>query len=128
MMAMAFSQARRVLVVDDDEAVLETTLALVTDLGYAADQAMSGAQALRLFDATPYDVVLTDLRMPGMSGWEFLEAVRRRRPDTPVILLTGFIANEDDPRLRQPRVALLRKPVDAATLHAAIMRLLVEGL
>ena len=128
MMAMAFSQARRVLVVDDDEAVLEMTLALVTDLGYAADKAMSGAEALRLFDATPYDVVLTDLRMPGMSGWEVLDAVRRRRPDTPVILLTGFIASEDDPRLRQRRVGLLRKPVDAATLHAAIMRLLVEGL
>jgi CheY-like chemotaxis protein len=128
MTAMAFGHARRLLIIDDDPSVLEAIRETVLDLGYAADGATSGAEGLALFERGRYDAVLTDLRMPGLTGWDVLEAVRRRRPAMPVILITGLFVPEDDPRLRERGVALLRKPVDALTLHAALLRLLVEGL
>ena len=127
MTAMAFGHARRLLIIDDDASVLEAIRETVLDLGYAADGAASGAEGLALFERGRYDAVLTDLRMPGLTGWDVLDAVQRRRPAMPVILITGFVVPEDDPRLRERGVALLRKPVDASTLHAALLRLLVEG-
>src|SRR2546425_12559914 len=83
------SQDSRILLVDDNHVVREMLVDLVGSLGYRADAAASGAEALALFDRGQYDVVLTDLVMPGMSGWEVLAALRQRDPQVPIIILTG---------------------------------------
>ena len=105
------SQDSRILLVDDNHVVRDMLVDLVGSLGYRADAAGSGAEALALFDRGQYDVVLTDLVMPGMSGWEVLAALRQRDPQLPIIILTGTPAI-GDPRAAQPGVAVLRKPID----------------
>jgi len=122
-----FSQDSRILLVDDNHVVREMLVDLVGSLGYRADAAGGGAEALSLFDRGQYDVVLTDLVMPGMSGWEVLAAVRQRDPRMPIIILTGTPAI-GDPRAAQPGVAVLRKPIDVTALDATIKRMLARRL
>ena len=68
----------RVLLVDDNTIVRDMLVDLVGSLGYQADAAAGGEEALDLFDRGRYGIVLTDLVMPGMSGWEVLAALRQR--------------------------------------------------
>lgn len=117
---------KRALLIDDDAAVRTALCDIVTELGYVADLAPSGPAGLELFEKNRYDVVLTDLRMPGMTGWQILEAVRRLNPRIPVVIVTGSAVWTDDPRAAQPGVGLVRKPVDVDLLEATIARVLRE--
>jgi len=121
------SQDSRILLVDDHHVVRDMLVDLVGSLGYRADAAASGVEALALFDRGQYDVVLTDLMMPGMSGWEVLAALRQRDPQLPIIILTGTPAI-GDPRAAQTGVAVLRKPIDVTALEATIKRMLGQRL
>ncbi|MGH7340305.1 MAG: response regulator, partial [Candidatus Rokuibacteriota bacterium] len=80
-------------------------------------------QALALFDRGQYAIVLTDLLMPGMSGWDVLAALRQRDAHVPVIIVTGSPV-VGDPRAFQPGVAVLKKPVDVTALDGMIKRML----
>jgi len=117
----------KILLVDDNAVVRDMLVDLVESLGYPADAAGGGAEALALFDQNRYDIVLTDLLMPGMSGWEVLAAIRQRDPRMPVVIITGTPA-VGDPRTSQPGVALLRKPVDVKALDDTIKEKLSQRL
>ena len=118
----------KILLVDDNAVVRDMLVDLVGSLGYAADAASGGAEALALFDQNRYDIVLTDLLMPGMSGWEVLAAVRQRNPRIPVVIITGTAPTADDPRAAQAGVAVLRKPVDVKALDDTIKEKLTGRL
>lgn len=113
----------RILLVDDNTIVRDMLVDLVGSLGYHADAAVGGEEALDLFDRGRYDVVLTDLVMPGMSGWEVLAALRQRDPHIPVVIVTGSPV-VGDPRAAQPGVAVLKKPVDVTALDSMIKQML----
>jgi CheY-like chemotaxis protein len=113
----------RILVVDDNTIVRDMLVDLVGSLGYHADAAVGGEEALDLFDRGRYGVVLTDLVMPGMSGWEVLAALRQRDPHIPVVIVTGSPV-VGDPRAAQPGVAVLKKPVDVTALDSMIKQML----
>jgi DNA-binding response OmpR family regulator len=84
---------------------------ILTTAGYAVDTAMNGKDGLELAQATRYTVVITDLGMPDMSGFEVAQRVKLLQPDTPVILMTGWAAEVDARRLEESGVAaLLPKP------------------
>src|SRR5437899_1425378 len=124
---IADERKRRLLLVEDDSAVSEALVDLLAMLEHQADAAASGAKALELFERHRYDLVLTDLMMPGMTGWEVLAAVRGRDPRIPVIVISGSTVDASDPRVTRRRgVAVLSTPVDALTLHGTINRLLAE--
>ncbi|MDC0713470.1 sigma-54 dependent transcriptional regulator [Stigmatella sp. ncwal1] len=78
-----------VLLVDDDRAVAKVLGALLTQAGLTVHTAWSGAEALTLLRQRPIDVVVSDVRMPGMSGLELLTEVTRVCPDVPVVLMTA---------------------------------------
>jgi two-component system, NarL family, capsular synthesis sensor histidine kinase RcsC len=118
----------KILLVDDNAVVRDMLVDLVGSLGYAADAASGGAEALALFDQNRYDIVLTDLLMPGMSGWEVLAAVRQRNPRIPVVIITGTAPTADDPRAAQAGVTVLRKPVDVKALDDTIKEKLTGRL
>ena len=124
--AMSEREARRVLVVDDDMAVRDALEVVLRALGYAVDLVSSGAAALARLEQEPYDVVITDLLMPGMSGWVVLEEVRRRHPRVPVVVITGAPLSLTDARLRQPGVALVHKPVEQRVLEEALARVFAD--
>jgi len=117
----------KILLVDDNAVVRDMLVDLVGSLGYVADAASGGTEALALFDRNRYDIVLTDLLMPGMSGWELLAAVRQRAPRMPVIIITGTPA-VGDPRAAQPGVAVLKKPIDVKALDETIKQKLSQRL
>jgi CheY-like chemotaxis protein len=120
------SPGRRALLIDDNKAVRSALHEIVNALGYDTDTAASGHEGLALFETNHYDVVLTDLLMPGMTGFEVLEAVRLRNPKIPVILVTGSAVYADDRRVARPGVALVRKPVDVAFLQSALTQVLPD--
>ena len=79
----------RILVVDDEEAVLATTAAILRDAGYEVNTARDGFEALAGLRGSVPEVVITDLQMPGMSGFELLGVIRKRFPSVVVIATSG---------------------------------------
>ena len=80
----------RVLVVDDQRNMRATTAMMLRQAGHTVEEAEDGAGALQRLQAETFDVVLTDLRMPGMDGMELLRASRQAAPETEVIVMTGY--------------------------------------
>ena len=79
----------RILVVDDDANVLQTSVMVLKNRGYEVRAAADGFAALAELRRSPPDVIISDLGMPNMSGFEFLSVVRRRFPHIPVIAISG---------------------------------------
>jgi CheY-like chemotaxis protein len=79
----------RVLVVDDEPIILETMSAILKSAGFVVRTAEHGFAALVTLRKMPPDIIISDLRMPEMSGFEFLSVVRRRFPHIPVIAISG---------------------------------------
>jgi two-component system chemotaxis response regulator CheY len=83
-------QKIRVLVVDDDKLMRDVLKAILRDEGYTvAGEASNGENALALCDKAAPDVVCLDVNMPGMTGLEVLKTLRKRCPDTKVVMITG---------------------------------------
>ena len=80
--------ATRILLVEDDEAIRETTRVVLEDEGYVVDEAITGEQALEIFGRRPSDCVLLDLMLPGTDGFETCRALRRRSA-VPIIMVTA---------------------------------------
>ena len=78
-----------ILIVDDDEAVRDVLYDLFSD-EHLCHAAATAEQALAFIDEQPYDVVLTDISMPGLSGLELLGHLRQASPGTPVIVISGI--------------------------------------
>jgi CheY-like chemotaxis protein len=90
----------RVLVVDDEPIILETMTAILEGEGFVVRTAEDGFAALVTLRQTPPDIIISDLRMPNMSGFEFLSVVRRRFPHIPIIAISGeYITTEMPPGL-----------------------------
>lgn len=83
-----------ILVVDDDRAVLDSLRYILQRYGYEVEAAGTAEDALIMLAERPFDLVLTDLRMPGMDGLELLGEVKRRSRYTPVIVLTAHASAE----------------------------------
>ena len=82
----------RVLIVDDDKVIREGLLRILKAEGYLVEALSSGRQALDCLEEQDFDLIITDLKMPGMSGLEVLQAIKAEHPDLPVILITGYAA------------------------------------
>src|SRR5215831_11938389 len=78
-----------VLVVDDDEAVGTVLVGLLTQARISARHVTSVDEALRALDSASFEVVLTDLKMPGRDGLELVKELKRRAPELPVVMLTA---------------------------------------
>lgn len=112
----------RLLLVDDEPNILTSLRRLLRAEGYAIRTAESGAQALELLEQEPADVIVSDMRMPMMSGAEFLKQTRELWPDTVRILLTGFAdMSSTVSAVNEGGIhAYLNKPWDEAQLLQAI--------
>src|SRR6266508_2688945 len=87
-------QAARILVVDDEAAIRLTMNMLLRRQGYTVTMAASGEEALALIAQQPFDLLLLDLKMPGLSGLEVAERAQKVQPATPILILTGSSAIE----------------------------------
>ncbi len=80
----------RILVVDDDEVVRLGYLRSLAGADWNVESVWDGNDALRVMEEKPFDVVLLDLRMPGLDGMEVLKAIKDKWPDTEVVIITGY--------------------------------------
>lgn len=80
----------KILVVDDDEVVRLSYLRLLANACWSVECAWNGNEALRAITRKAYDVVLLDLRMPGVDGMEVLKAIKDKWPETEVVIITGY--------------------------------------
>jgi signal transduction histidine kinase len=102
---------KRVLVIDDEEHVREFLRAALKSAGYEAEAVGSGDEGVDLFERRPVPLVISDLRMPGRDGLEVLREVRRIRPQTVVVILTGYGSVENAVTLmREGAFGILTKP------------------
>ena len=113
----------RVLVVDDEAGVRFTIEEVLRDAGFDVEAAADAEAALRALQPGTVDVVLSDLRMPGMDGLALLGEVQRRYPGLPVVLLTARGSERDAVRaIREGAYDYLTKPFDADVLTQCISR------
>ena len=80
----------KVLVVDDDVVVGRSFDRVLSEKGYAVSTALDGQEALNKFGGEDYDVVFTDIKMPGMDGFEVAKRIKEKCPWTPVVIVTGY--------------------------------------
>lgn len=103
---------RTLLVIDDDPMLRFTVSAYLEDSGFLCLEAASGLEGLELFGRHPVDLVVTDLRMPGLDGLEVLTRLKASSPGTPVVVLTGATdAVDAEEALALGAAACLTKPV-----------------
>ena len=121
------SALRKVLVVDDDPVVGKSFDRVLSGKGYAVITASNAQEALNKLDAEDYDVVFTDIKMPGMSGLEMAEHVKERRPWLPVVIVTGYGSPDNEARAEAAGVSgFLRKPLSPEMIEGSAQKALSE--
>jgi PAS domain S-box-containing protein len=118
----------RILLVDNDPQVLSILGEMLKDAGHHVLPVSSGPEALRVFVPSGFDLVITNVGMPEMSGWDVAERLRTGDPHVPVIFITGWgLQEEDQARCRRLGIsALLFKPVSPQQLHQTVQSALTS--
>ena len=114
----------RILVVDDDRGICLTLKEILESAGCSVQTACDGGEALEFIESTRFDLLLTDVVMPSMDGHELYQAVQKRHPDLPVLMMTAFHYDKDHiikrSRMNGLEGVIFKKPVDPARLRQVI--------
>lgn len=111
---------KKVLVVDDDPVVGRSFDRVLSDRGYAVITAANGQEALDRMAREDYDMVFTDIRMPGMDGIDVAAEIKARQPWMPVVIVTGYGTADAQARAKQVGVtAFLHKPLSSDAIEAS---------
>ena len=116
-----------VLVIDDDAVVGRSFDRVLSRKGYDVSTALSGEEALHKIDDKDYDVVFTDIKMPGMDGLEVAERIMDRCPWTPVVVITGYGTEENEARARVLGTeGFVRKPLTPEIIENITLKALQD--
>jgi CheY-like chemotaxis protein len=119
----------RILLVDDEKSILFTGRNLLERLGYQVETRQNPVEALDLFRVDPnqFDLVITDMTMPKMTGDQLVQEILKIRPDVPVILNTGFNEKIDEEKAMQIGIRqYIEKPFNRRILAKAVREVLDE--
>lgn len=119
------SPRKRILIVDDDPSIRHMLGRILQEEGYEAMAESNGRDGLKAAEAHEIDLVLLDLKMPGMSGQETLKELAVLRPGLPVIIMTAYPQAFEDGRIGVS--ALLQKPLDFPRLLETMEKLLAQA-
>lgn len=117
----------RIMFVDDDEPLIYVCRYRLERLGYQVETKTNPVEALKLFHANPdrFDLIITDMTMPQMTGDHLVEEILKIRSDTPIILCTGFSEKIDEEKAKEIGVAeYIEKPIDKRDFAIKIRRVL----
>lgn len=113
-----------ILAVDDQTVILDLLAAMCQSLGYKIYTAREGLEGLALFERYRPDMVITDLAMPKMSGWELAEKIKTVSPRTPIVIITGWGVKVEESRMRRIGIEhVLHKPFRLEQLAELISRI-----
>ncbi len=119
----ASEQNNKILLVDDEQDLREVLEICLLDIGYTVLTAENGKQALDIFKKEQPSIVLTDIKMPGMSGIDLLRKIKNENPDTEVIIITGH--GDTDlaiKSLKYEAIDFITKPISEDALEIALKR------
>jgi DNA-binding response OmpR family regulator len=111
---------QRLLVVEDDAGIQEVLRLELTEQGFDVQVVDSGEAAVEHVDKNPVDLVLLDLRMPGMDGVETAKALKERRPNLPIVLCSVFDEKRLEPYMGREIQAFLPKPFTFRRLQTTV--------
>ena len=115
----------QVLVIDDDAVVGHSFDRVLSSKGYEVSTVLSGEEALKEMESHDYDVVFTDIRMPGMNGIEVTERIKERCPWTPVVVITGYGTTENEAQASVLGVSgFVRKPLTPEMIESVTLKAL----
>ena len=118
-------ETRRILIVDDIQDVRDMLSDILGALGYEAQTANDGTEALAKLESDPFDMVISDVKMPTMDGLSLLKLVKQRSPDFPVLLIAGHQSSEAVCEAVHYRAdGFLQKPFRIGQLSEAVERAL----
>lgn len=121
------SALRKVLVVDDDAVVGKSFNRVLSKKGYIVTTAQNAHEALKQIREQAFDVVFTDIKMPGMDGVELAERVKASQPWTPVVIITGYGTTENEVRAKAAGVSdFMRKPLSPEMIEESAAHALRE--
>jgi PAS domain S-box-containing protein len=113
----------RILVVDDEERIREGCHIVLSELGFAVDLASDGAQGLQMIEERHFDIILLDLMMPVISGFDVLARVRDLHPDTVIIVITGYATIEHSiEAMKKGAFDFIPKPFDPEQLRVVVAK------
>ena len=119
---------RHVLVIDDDAVVGRSFDRVLSDKGYEVDTALNGEEGLQDIESQDYDVIFTDIKMPGMDGPEVAERIKARCPWTPVVVITGYGTEENEARAHVLGVnGFVRKPLTPEMIESVTLKALEKS-
>jgi PAS domain S-box-containing protein len=114
-----------ILLIDDEEMILDSLSAILLKDGYQVDCAKSGDEALDILKQRPYDLIITDIRMPGINGLEMVEQLKTFKPHQKILVITGYGSLETAVKAQHRGVSdYLIKPIDIKSLKNSIRRAL----
>ena len=117
----------QVLVIDDDAVVGRSFDRVLSGKGYEVDTALTGEEGLKDIDNTEYDVVFTDIKMPGMDGLEVAERIKAKCPWTPVVVITGYGTEENEAKASVLGVSgFVRKPLTPEIIENITLKAMQE--
>src|SRR3990167_9053953 len=90
----AVLRGRRILLVDDETDTLDACMQILRKDGYQVETAVSAREAIQLLRSRPFDLAITDLKMPQVDGLELLKAIKRVDPELAVVMITGYATVE----------------------------------
>jgi len=114
-----------ILVVDDEPSYRKAMKRLLNTDGHNVTLAEDGIDGLRILQKKEFDMVLTDINMPNMNGWEFLEKLNSLYPDLPVAIITGYLEYMDSTQYKIDISTrkILRKPIKLKDIRELIKEL-----
>lgn len=120
--------AHRILILDDDEDFNNLLTDIFSQSNYDVTSLRDPEEALNLYRTTPFDLIVTDQKMPGMSGEEFIRAVKQLDPDVPIIMVSGYLDNDTIRDLIREGVGgVFLKPLNVFSLLKRTAALLEES-
>jgi DNA-binding NtrC family response regulator len=121
------SEKPRILVVDDELNICQSCSKILAKLDYDVSYALNGYDALKMMNAEPFDVILTDLKMSSLGGMEVLRRVKEAFPDTIVIVMTGYASVSSAVEvMKMGALDYLPKPFTPDELRAIVMQAVAE--
>jgi CheY-like chemotaxis protein len=119
------SRMKKVLVIDDQPIVTDLLVSVLERMNYQAVVASCGIDGVKTFEKDRFDLVITDLGMPDISGWEVSKAVKQKRPDVPVVVITGWGVTPDPHKMKDSKVDfVINKPFQLDQLEKIVRDLL----
>jgi DNA-binding NtrC family response regulator len=119
---------KKILVVDDDQQMRLDLTEILSMEGYDVDSAGSGEEALKFIQRNGYDIVISDLKMPGMNGLELLARIKELKTDTRVIMITAYATIESAVEaMRRGASDYISKPFKINEIEVAVRRALEEA-